>query len=194
MKIFFLQNNKNTVSLSDWLANTAKEEVVICRKRITKEDIEPEKPDLIIIYNYKYKINEDVINAMERRVVNLHISYLPWNRGAHPNLWSILDDTPKGVTIHFINKDIDAGDIILQERIKIDENEETLASSYELLHREIQNLFIKNWEKIKNFEIVPKPQLGRGTYHSADDFKKIKHLLGEEGWNTKISELKNKIK
>ena len=37
----------------------------------------------------------------------MHISYLPFNRGAHPNYWSFKDNSPKGVTIHFIDNGID---------------------------------------------------------------------------------------
>ena len=43
------------------------------------------------------------------------MSYLPWNRGADPNFWSILEDTPKGVTIHIMDESIDTGDILYQK-------------------------------------------------------------------------------
>ena len=36
---------------------------------------------------------------------------------------------------------------------------------------------------IKNFELQPVPQEGRGSIHYKKDFEKIKHLLGKEGWN-----------
>ena len=52
--------------------------------------------------------------------------------GQDPNLWSFIEDTPKGVTIHEIDEGIDTGDIIFQKEIVLNSNE-TLASSYEKL-------------------------------------------------------------
>ncbi len=62
-------------------------------------------------------------------IINLHISFLPWNRGAHPNFWSFYDDTPKGVTIHLIDEGIDTGAIIYQKEITFDRNEKTFESN-----------------------------------------------------------------
>jgi len=72
------------------------------------------------------------------RAINLHPSLLPWNRGAHSNFWSFLEDTPKGVTIHIIDEGIDTGDILLQKKIKFDQSKETLRSSYGRLQQELQ--------------------------------------------------------
>ena len=44
---------------------------------------------------------------MKRPIVNLHISYLPFNRGSHPNYWSFVENTPKGVSIHEIDEQIE---------------------------------------------------------------------------------------
>ena len=60
-------------------------------------------------------------------------------------MWSFLEDTPKGVTIHYIDEGIDTGDIIVQKEVFIDEDKETLKSSYEILNKEIQALFKENW-------------------------------------------------
>ena len=43
------------------------------------------------------------------------MSYLPYIE-AHPNFWSFMDKTPKGVTIHEISNGIDAGDITFQRQ------------------------------------------------------------------------------
>jgi methionyl-tRNA formyltransferase len=47
------------------------------------------------------------------------LSYLPFNRGAHPNFWSFIEKTQAGVSIHKINKGIDTGNIILRKKINI---------------------------------------------------------------------------
>jgi methionyl-tRNA formyltransferase len=62
-------------------------------------------------------INEDLVNKLKNPIINLHIGYLPFNRGFHPNLWSFLENTPSGVTIHEIDKGLNTGPIILQKQI-----------------------------------------------------------------------------
>ncbi|HUX61123.1 MAG TPA: formyltransferase family protein, partial [Ignavibacteriaceae bacterium] len=59
--------------------------------------------DFIVSYGYRNIIGKPVLDKFQGRAINLHISYLPWNRGADPNLWSFFDNTPKGVTIHFLD-------------------------------------------------------------------------------------------
>ena len=192
MKILFLTNNEISYGLHDWLKKDGND-MILFKEKITAEVIESVQPDLIISYNYKYIIKEDVIEKMpENRIINLHISYLPWNRGAYPNIWSFLDNTPKGVSIHIIDKGLDTGKILLQKKVDIDENIHSLKTSYELLHFEIQKLFMENWEKIKNNEIKPFKQTGKGTIHYKKDFDEISKLLDECGWDIKISEFKRK--
>jgi methionyl-tRNA formyltransferase len=190
MKILFLTNNIVSITLFQYIKNKEKD-VILFEAKLSKENIIEIKPDLIISYNYRYIISREIINIMNNRVINLHISYLPFNRGAYPNVWSFLDDTPKGVTIHLIDEGIDTGDIICQKEVIFEnEDEETLRTSYNKLHREIQNLFIDNYEDIKSLSFNPKKQPHFGTIHYIKDFEKIKHLLGDEGWDIKIKELK----
>ena len=107
---------------------------------------------------------------------------------------ALLEGTPKGVTIHVIDSGIDSGSIILQKEVYIDEAKETLSSSYKILHKEIQKLFISNWNKIKNFQIVQKPQPSGGSMHFIKDFEKIKYILGNDEWDIQINELKKRFK
>jgi len=194
MKILFLSNNEITYPLVDWLKNDKNEEVICSTNRITPEYLKEILPDMIISYNYRYIIKEDVLEYYDKWIINLHASYLPWNKGADPNLWSFLDDTPKGITIHLIDKGVDTGDILLQKRVYFDEEKETLLSSYKELHVEIQNLFKINWENIKTKHLVPKRQSEEGSMHYIKDFGKIRGILGEEGWDISITELKRRYK
>jgi methionyl-tRNA formyltransferase len=144
--------------------------------------------DWIISYGYSHIIKQDVIDSAKNSIINLHISYLPYNRGADPNFWSWLENTPKGVTIHQIDKGIDTGDIFIQKEIKFEENE-SLSSSYEILRKEIETLFIENFDNIIKGSIFPKKQKGKGTYHSKKDLEPYKYLL-TQGWNTPVKQIK----
>ena len=72
----------------------------------------------------------------------MRISFLPWNKGAHPNFWSFYENTPKGVSIHLIDKGIDTGPIIYQKIVKFSKNEETFEQTYSVLKNEIEDLLL----------------------------------------------------
>ena len=46
--------------------------------------------DIIISFGYNTIIKKEIINIVNRPIINLHMSFLPYNRGAHPNFWSFL--------------------------------------------------------------------------------------------------------
>jgi methionyl-tRNA formyltransferase len=120
--------------------------------------------DWIVSYGYSHIIKQEIIDKAKNPIINLHISYLPFNRGADPNFWSWFENTPKGVTIHQIDKGIDTGDIFIQKEVYFEGNE-TLSSSYEMLKKEIEDLFIENFDNIIQGIIFPKKQNGKGTFH-----------------------------
>jgi methionyl-tRNA formyltransferase len=77
-------------------------------------------PDLIVVCGYKYIIPSEIFNIPKLRTINIHPSYLPKYRGQHVVNWAIVNgENDTGVTIHFIDKGIDTGEIILQKRIPI---------------------------------------------------------------------------
>lgn len=74
--------------------------------------------DLGISFFYPHILKSEHWNALTRRaIINCHISYLPYNRGSYPAVWSIIDDTPAGVTIHVIDEGIDTGPIVARELV-----------------------------------------------------------------------------
>ncbi len=129
---------------------------------------------------------------MDGRVVNLHISYLPWNKGSDPNFWSFIDGTPKGVTIHKVDTHLDTGDIIAQREIFFDETRETFRTSYDRLHQEIQELFLENWESIKQNTYSPKKQCSEGSYHKHSEFEQIQKEIPID-WDEVIVSYKQKF-
>ena len=153
-----------------------------------KISFEIDQFDWVVSYGYSHIIKQDVIDKVKNPIINLHISYLPFNRGADPNFWSWFENTPKGVTIHQIDKGIDTGDIFIQKEVSFKEDE-TLSSSYEILKNEIETLFIENFDNITQGIIFPKKQIGKGTFHLKKDLDKYNHLL-TQGWNTPVNQIK----
>lgn len=193
MKVLFLTNNEISMKLYEWL-QTQENEMALYSDPLTIEQIMSVNPDIVISYNYRHIIRKGVIEYMKGNIINLHISLLPWNRGADPNIWSFIEDTPKGVTIHYINAGLDTGDIIAQDEVFFDETKETLRTSYEKLHEQIVALFIKNWKMMKDMTCQRKPQeIGRGSYHNTAEFACIKEKI-DFCWDDTIVVFKEKIR
>ncbi|QLL29924.1 formyl transferase [Thermosynechococcus sichuanensis E542] len=196
MKVLILSDNNNEYSreLIHWFQGIG-EDIFVREDPIDLQTVKELSPDFVISYNYKHIISKDIVACYYPRIINLHISLLPYNRGCYPNVWSFLENTPKGVTIHLVDENVDTGDILLQKEVFIDEETETLRSSYLKLHREIQQLFKSNWEALKLGQIHPVKQEGGGTRHYKREFIHfVQPLIGEKGWDTPIRELKEKYR
>lgn len=85
--------------------------------RLTAEMVEQLAPSFVVSFNYRYLIPEEVLKLLPGKVINLHTSLLPYNRGSAPNFFSFLEDTPKGVTIHRVDSGLDTGDILCQKEL-----------------------------------------------------------------------------
>ena len=129
--------------------------------------------DLIICYGYKFIINKEILSRYKKKIINLHISYLPYNRGAHPNFWSFADNTPSGVTIHQIDSGIDTGKIIFQKQIDFEliKNKKKInfQMTYKILRNEVEKLFMEHIGKILKSNFKTYSQIGIGTYHNKKD-------------------------
>jgi len=172
----FLTNNIISLPLLEWLRDNG-ENVIYFDDRITPSFIKYNNIDFIISYNYRIIIRPEIIDLLPNRIVNLHTSYLPYNKGASPNIWSFIENTPCGITIHEIDNGIDTGNILLQEKIIYDYKEETLETAYKKSNETIQKLFCKNWDDIKNNKIIPIKQLEKGTFHLVKDLEKYKEII-----------------
>lgn len=137
--------------------------------------------NLIICFGYRFKINNEIIKKFKKSIFNLHISYLPFNRGAHPNFWSHFDGTPHGVTIHSVSEKIDQGDIIFQKKIVFNKNERTFKSTYFRLFSEIEMLLIDKIDILSKGNYPKYKQRGLSTFHSHSDLPKE-----FSGWNSNI--------
>ncbi|WP_431029191.1 formyltransferase family protein [Lysinibacillus sp. LZ02] len=162
---------------------------VVLDNKLSTDFVISNKFDLVISYGYRYIISEEIINIMKNKIINLHISYLPWNRGADPNFWSFLENTKKGVSIHLIDEGIDTGDILIQKEVTFTDND-TLRTSYNKLSIAIEALFIEHWSKIRLGKYIPiKQNLNEGSIHFSKDKQLYTYLL-TDGWDTPIIKIK----
>ena len=171
-KILFLGYSSKETKLIQTLKDLRKYQIFNSKKKIKLSDLND--IDLIITFGYRHLINQDIL-IKNKKIINLHISYLPYNRGAHPNFWSFAENTPSGVSIHKIDSGIDTGNIISQIRFKIPINA-TAYENYLKLMKYAVILLKKNIKKILNDNYSSKKQkLEKGSYYnrSSVDYSKL---------------------
>ena len=82
--------------------------------------------DLIITAAYGQYVPTKLLNAPTHRAINVHASLLPKYRGAAPIHYAVLNgDEKTGVTIMYMEKEMDAGNIISQREIAINDEDDT---------------------------------------------------------------------
>jgi len=82
------------------------------------------QPDLIVVYSMSHLLKENIFCIPRLGTINLHNSHLPEYRGPAPLFWEYYDYILNpGITLHYINKGEDTGDIVFQERVLINSGE-----------------------------------------------------------------------
>ncbi len=186
MKILCLYNNPCAKELFDWLYEQGNE-TVLCSERFDANWCLSQQFDLAVSYTYRYILNREQIEALNRNVVNLHNSYLPWNRGADPNIWSLIDGTPRGVSLHYVDERLDKGNIIAQKFV-MDSNDETFESSYQNLDQAAKELFKEAFRFYLYWREMQKVAVGKGSYHSTKDGMEIKKNIAS--YDMKVSDFR----
>ena len=178
----FLGYKKNKTSLINFLKKknfTIKNYQRIPPLKIFKQS------DFILSFGFRKIISVNIINKIKKPIFNIHLSYLPFNRGAHPNFWSFIENTPAGVSIHKIDKGIDTGNIILRKKINFNINLNkfsTFKKTYNCLFLEAENLFKNNFSKIYNKKYKKITTNNKGNFHYIKDLPKWM-----KNWNMNIS-------
>ena len=115
------------------------------------------QPDLCLLAWWPYLLDEATIRTPAVGCLNFHPSLLPHGRGKAPNFWSIVEETPFGVTIHWVDAGIDSGDIAFQEPIPVGW-EDTGETLYRKALAGVVELFIKSYARILAGDIPRIPQ------------------------------------
>ena len=132
--------------------------------------------DLVLLAWWPYIIKKSLRQIPRLGSLNFHPSYLPNNRGKHYNFWTIVEDVPFGVTIHWVDQGIDAGDIAFQSLIDKSwgDTGETL---YHRAQREMLRLFKRKFPEIKRGRIPREPQdLSQGSFHKSSELEEASRI------------------
>lgn len=155
-----------------------------------KDEIRQLSPDLVCVVAYGVILPKSFLKIPPLGCINLHPSMLPNYRGPAPIQWAILNgDNKTGVTIMYLNEKMDAGDIIKQQEVEIEENE-TTGELWDKLSKIGSNLLVETVKNIDSGKIERTPQPEEFTLAPM-----LNKEMAKINWNEKnCYEIKNLVR
>lgn len=112
------------------------------------EQVQRLSPDLILVNSYSMLLQPEILAIPKWGAINIHGALLPEYRGANPVQWALLnDETETGVTMHYMDKSFDSGDIISQRRVSI-LFDDTWRTIYKRIEAETEKLLAEELPKL----------------------------------------------
>jgi len=148
------------------------------------------RPDIIVVIAYGKILPKAILDIPPKGCINVHASLLPKYRGAAPINWAIINgEKETGITTMLMDEGMDTGDILLTERVEIQDND-TTDSVYEKLKDIGANLLIKTISGLKKGMVRPIDQDDSyATYAPM-----LKKEDGRIDWAIKPEEIRNLIR
>jgi len=146
--------------------------------------------DVFVVVSFGKRLTEELLDIPARFSITLHASLLPKYRGAAPINWALINgEEETGVTVIAMTGEIDAGDILLQRSIDIDDEDDAEALSGKLSRIGAEAL-IEALDMIKKDKIIVQRQDGS----SLTSAPKLKKDDGEIDWSASARDIHNKIR
>jgi Methionyl-tRNA formyltransferase len=147
-------------------------------------------PDLVTVNSYSMLLHSELLEIPRLGCLNLHPALLPKYRGSNPLQWVIINNEREtGVTMHYMNSEFDAGDIIAQRRVPIGPEDTWLdvrgrvaAATRELLREEIPRVIAQTNNRTAQNE------------SEACSFPRRRPEDGEIDWNESAADIHNLIR
>lgn len=118
------------------------------------------QPDVFIVDSFDRLIPAELIAIPRLGAFNFHPSLLPRYRGQHVMNWVLInDETETGMTVHTLSTAFDTGEIVLQERISIDENDD-INTLQDKLCTVLPAMVSELVEQLQHGRLIKKPQNG----------------------------------
>ncbi len=147
------------------------------------------KPDIIVVIAYGKIIPKRFLNLAKHGFINVHASLLPKWRGAAPIQRSIMNlDSETGISIMKVVEELDAGPVMHQAKIAINENTDTQTLT-QVLSQLGAKALLDSISKIENGKAKFKEQ----NHNQATYAKKISKAEGKIEWNESAKKVLSKI-
>lgn len=148
------------------------------------------EPEVIVVAAYGEILSRELLQIPQRGAINLHASLLPKYRGAAPIQWAIISgERETGITAFLMDEGMDTGDIMVQRRVPIEE-EDTAGSLHDKLAEVGAEAMLETLEGLERGTLNPQPQ----DHSQATYAPKIKKEQGWLDWNKPSRDLFNLIR
>ena len=156
------------------------------------EELRELKADIQVVVAFRM-LPELVWTMPPPGTINLHASHLPQYRGAAPINWAIINgEKESGVSTFFLKQEIDTGDILFSERVKI-ENADTAGDLHDKLMNIGAGLLVKTVKAIEAGKYKEIAQEATGE----TDLRTAPKLFREDcriDWNQPVKKVYNLIR
>ena len=147
-------------------------------------------PDFIFSFYYRNMLSEEILAIPAKGALNLHGSLLPKYRGRVPINWAIINgEKETGVTLHYMTRKADAGDIVDQEKIEIT-NDDTAKTLFGKADKAAALLLDRALPLLKDGKAARIPQ----DDSKATTFGGRKPADGQIDWSKPADEIRNLIR
>lgn len=158
--------------------------------RVEYDEIIKLNPDIIVTCAYGQIIPKELLTLPKYGCINIHASLLPKLRGGAPIHKAIIDGYDKtGVTIMYMDEKMDSGDIIYQEKVKIEDND-NVGTLFDKLSVLGSNMIVKVLPDIINNNINPIKQNEEEVTYAYNITREEEHI----NFNKTTKEVFNQIR
>ena len=133
-QLLFIEHEKQLISVMQQVCADAEVayERIVENKKLEERLVSIADKTLIISANNNYIFPQSVLNNEKLVIINFHNALLPNYPGRNAPSWAMYNgEKETGITWHFVNNEIDAGNIIAQSSCVIGENDK----AYQLTKR-----------------------------------------------------------
>ncbi|MDO5387914.1 MAG: methionyl-tRNA formyltransferase [Clostridia bacterium] len=146
--------------------------------------------DIFVVVAYGQILSQEILDIPKYGCINVHGSLLPKYRGAAPIQWSVINgEKETGVTIMYMVKALDSGDMILKRKMEITDDD-----TYETLHNRMA--YVGADALIEAIELIEKGDVNAEKQEDslATTAPMIKKDMGKIHWSRNSEEIRNKIR
>ncbi len=153
------------------------------------EKIKSLKPDVIVVVAFGQILPKEFLEIPKYGSINVHGSLLPKYRGSAPIQWSIIKgEEYTGITTMYMDAGVDTGDMILKEKIKI-EDDDNFGTLYEKMKKLGGKLIVETLERVVE---------GTAPREKQSEEYSLAPMIEKEtckiDWNKSANEIRNLIR
>jgi methionyl-tRNA formyltransferase len=148
------------------------------------------KPDLLVVAAYGQMLKKPVLDLPRLAAVNIHPSLLPRFRGAAPVQWTLAHgDTMTGVTLLYVTARMDAGDLLMQEREPV-LDEDTAVTLEARLAQKGARMLLTLIDRFREGPLAGIPQREEDVVFAP----KLSKTDGQVDWTMSAERIRNRIR